>query len=178
MPCPDELTLDLWSADALEPIEAAAVATHVAACAKCTEQQRQWQASDARLRTALDLDQDERAYLASLDLANIWRTRSVRATDWHLGWLALFGVVAAFVAWTLAAPLVDEVLLAASLVGLGNVLLTTVVGLLLSAGQAVIELSTNAALGLSQPLLALLALALLFWSRVRPAAHPLEGVRS
>jgi hypothetical protein len=178
MPCPDELTLDLWSADALEPTEAAAVATHVAACARCTAQQRQQQAASARLRAALDLDQDERAYLASLDLASRWRTRSTRAADSRLGWLALFGVVTAFVAWTLAAPLLDQALTVASLVGLGTVLLTTAVTVLLGASQAVIAFSLNPALGFTQPLLALLALALLFWPRARPAAHHLEGARS
>jgi hypothetical protein len=39
MPCPDELTLELWSADALPPAEASAVAVHVASCARCTAQQ-------------------------------------------------------------------------------------------------------------------------------------------
>jgi hypothetical protein len=131
-----------------------------------------------RLRAALDLDQDERAYLANLDLASTWRTRSAHAMDWHLGLLAVFGVLAAFVAWTLVAPLLDQVLGAASLVGLGTILLTTAVAALLGVGEAAIELSTSPALGLSQPLLVMLALALLLWSRVRPAAHHLEGVRS
>ena len=35
MACPDELTLDLWLANALPSDEAALVATHVHTCATC-----------------------------------------------------------------------------------------------------------------------------------------------
>jgi anti-sigma factor RsiW len=181
MPCPDEVTLDLWSADALDPTKAAAVASHVAGCDSCTAQQRRSHAGTARLRAALDLDQDERAYLATLNLASRWRAQSNRTADRHLGWLALFAVIGAFLAWTLAAPLlgaVGQLLGAASMVGVGTVVLTTVIAVLLGAAQAVIELSLNPALGLSQPLLAVLALALLIWPRVRPASHPIGGVQS
>ena len=36
MACPDELTLDLWLANALPADEAATVAGHVQTCATCT----------------------------------------------------------------------------------------------------------------------------------------------
>jgi hypothetical protein len=178
MSCPDELTLDLWLANALPPDEAATVSAHVAACATCTAQQERWHAISASLQAALDLDQDERAYLAGLDLAATWRTRPAGTTDAPWGWLALVGVVAAFIAWAVAAQSFGLALAAASEVGLDTVLLTTALGLLLGVGQAVIELSTNPALGLAQPLLALLALALLFWPRITSAPHYLQGVHS
>jgi hypothetical protein len=141
--------------------------------------QAQADAASARLRDALRLDDEERAYLASLELATAWRNRSPhRAMQATWGWLALLGVVAAFVAWTLAADSFGAALAAASQVGLGTVLLTTALGLLLGLGEALIALATNPVLGLSQPLLALLALALLFWPRVKPAPHYPQGVRS
>ena len=178
MSCPDELTLDLWLADALPPAEASAVAAHVASCARCTAQQAQWHAAGARLRAALRLDEDERAYLASLELAATWRTRSASTAEAAWGWLALVGVLAAFLAWTVAAQPIGAAVAAALQVGLGTVLLTTALGLLLGVGQALIALATNPVLGLSQPLLILLALALLFWPRLKPAPHHPQGVRS
>jgi anti-sigma factor RsiW len=178
MPCPDELTFDLWCAGALGPAETSAVAAHAAACATCTTQQQRWQAATTRLRAALALDESERAYLAGLDLAAAWRMRPVHAPDVHWGRLALFGVVAAFVAWTVAAQPFGLVLAGANLVGLSSILLTTAFGLVLEVGQLIVDLSTSPALGLSQPLLVLLALALLFWPRPRPAALDPKGVRS
>jgi putative zinc finger protein len=178
MSCPDELTLDLWSGDALPPEEAAKVAEHVASCASCAEQLKRWQVVGARLQAALDLDQDERTYLASLNLADTWRTQSANATEARWGWLALFAVVAAFIAWTVAAQPFGEVLATANQVGLGTVLLTSALELLLGVGQSLIDLSTYPALGLTQPLLALLALALLFWPRITSVPKYLQGVHS
>src|SRR5215471_6545133 len=135
---------------------------------------------DRWLTEALELDQDERAYLASLDLPSTWRDRAATATDWRRGWLALFSVIAAFVAWSVAAQPLGDLLGSAYQVGLSTLLLTTALGLLFGAGQSLIELSTSPALGLSQPLLVLLALALLFWPRIwtKSAPHPMEGVPS
>lgn len=178
MSCPDELTLDLWSGDALPPEEAATVSAHVASCATCAAQQERWQTASARLHVALDLDQDERAYLASLDLATTWRTGAANASDSPWGWVALFGVITAFIAWTVALQPFGELLATANQVGLTTVLVSNALGLVLSAGHSLIDLSTNPALGLSQPLLALIALALLFWPRIRSAPHYLQGVRS
>ena len=178
MPCPDELTLELWSADALAPAEAAAVAAHVATCATCTAQQARGQASAALLRDALQLDADEQTYLASLDLAAPWRARAASPAAAPWGWLALLGVVATFVAWALFAETAGQALALASLVGVSTVLLTTLIELLLSVGQALIALSTNPLLQLSQPLLALLAVALLFLPRRLVAVHHPQGVRS
>jgi hypothetical protein len=178
MSCPDELTLDLWLADALPRDEAATMAAHVASCATCAAQQKRWHAASASIGAALALDQDERAYLASLDLAGTWRTRSAHSTDARWGWLALLGVVSAFIAWTVAAQPFGAVLGTANQVGLSTVLVTNAIGLFLGAVRSLIDVSTNPALGLSKPLLALLALALLFWPRLQAAPHYLQGVRS
>jgi hypothetical protein len=56
-------------------------------------------------------------------------------------------------------------LAAAAQVGVGTVLLHSALGLAFSLGVALLDLIRNPALGLSQPLLALLALALLIWPR-------------
>jgi len=178
MLCPDELTLDLWTAHALPPGEAAAVSAHVSACATCAATQAQSQLLDASLHAAVDLDEDERAYLASLGLSVNWRDRSpnVMAAQW--GWLALFSVVTAYVAWTLAVPAFGGLLNTADQVGLRTFLLTNMVGLLLGVGQFVIAVSTNPALALTQPSLAVLALAVLFWPRIKSAPRHLQGVRS
>ena len=179
MSCPDELTLDLWLADALTPAEATGVAAHVAACPTCSALREQWHATDTSLRAALDLDEDERAYLVGLNLASTWRAQSALATDRTWGWLALFTVLAGFVAWTVAAQPIGQALSALSMVGASTLLLTTAIGLVLHVGRSAIELSTNPALGVIQPLLGMLALGLLFWPRLtKVGPHFGEGVRS
>ena len=85
------------------------------------------------------------------------------APSW--GWIALAGVVAGFAAWLVAAPMFGSAVGAAAQVGLGTLPLDAALGLAFSLGQALLDLIRNPALGLSQPLLALLALALLFWPR-------------
>lgn len=130
------------------------------------------------LRAALDLDPEERAYLASLDLAAAWRTRPNNAPDSAWGWLALIGLVAAFIGWTVAAQPFGDVLAIANYFGLSTVVLTASARLLLDAAMEVFQISTSPALALSQPLLAVLALALLFWPRIKSAPHPLQGVPS
>jgi hypothetical protein len=164
MACPDELTLDLWRADALPSDEAAAVATHVHTCATCAAAEQAAHALDAELHAALALDAEELAYLSGLELASIWRTSpAAAALAW--GWIALAGVVAGFAAWWVAAPMFGSVVAAAVQVGLGTLLLHAALGLVFSLGQALLDLIRNPALGLSRPLLALLALALLVWPR-------------
>jgi anti-sigma factor RsiW len=178
MSCPDDLTLDLWLAHALPSAEASAVAAHVAACPSCTVQQARWQADNLSLRSALELDHDERAYLANLDLATTWRAQAAPSTDARWGWLALLGIITAFIAWTIAAQPFGELLGTANLFGLGTVLLTNAVTLLLGVATSLIDVSTNPALGLAQPLLAVLALTVLFWPRIASAPRYLQGVRS
>ena len=178
MNCPDEVTLDLWLADALTPDEAEAISAHVATCPSCAAQQARWLAASSLLHSALDLDQDERAYLSSLDVAGSWRAASAPAVDPRWGWLALLAVVAAFFTWTVAVQPFSALLDTANQVGLGTVLLSNAGGLLFGAAQTLINLSTNPALSLSQPLLAVLALTLLFWPRITSAPHFLQGVRS
>jgi hypothetical protein len=178
MACPDELTLELWLADALSPGETTSVAEHVANCDLCTTRLEAARAVSSTLKTALELDRDEHAYLASLDLAAAWRASSASPADGRWGWVALIGVVGAFVVWTLALQPFGDVLAIANLVGLSTVVVSTALGLLLGFGETFIEISTNPALGLSQPLLAVLALALLFWPRIKAAPHYFQGVRS
>jgi hypothetical protein len=178
MSCPDELTLDLWSAGALAQPEAETIRAHVGSCANCTMQLERWLAAATSMRAALDLDQSERAYLATLDLGGTWRNQAAPATDSPWGWIALIGVVAAFIAWTVSAQPFGDVFATANQVGLGTFLLTNAVELLLGAVRALIDVSTNPVLALSQPLLAVLALALLFWPRMKSAPQYLEGVRS
>jgi hypothetical protein len=164
MACPDELTLDLWLARALPSDEAAAVAAHVHTCAACVAVQQTAHALDAQLHTALALDAEELAYLSGLELAATWGTsRTPAAVSW--AWIALAGVVAGFAAWFVAAPVFGSVLAAAVQVGVATVLLSAALELAFSLGQALLDLIRNPALGLSQPLLALLALALLLWPR-------------
>jgi len=164
MDCPDELTLDLWLADALPSDEAAAVAAHVRTCATCAAAEGAGQALDVELHAALALDAEERAFLSGLELASTWRTSpSTAAPSW--GWIALAAVVAGFVAWLVAAPTFGSAVAVAVQVGLVTLLLNAALELVFSLGQILLDLIRNPALGLSQPLLALLALALLFWPR-------------
>jgi hypothetical protein len=163
MACPDELTLDLWLADALPSDEAATVGAHVLTCATCLEARRALEGIGGELHAALALDADELAYLSDLALAKNWRTSPAAALSWV--WIALAGVVAGFAAWWVAAPLFGSAIGAAVQVGLGTVLLNAAFGLLFGLGEALLDLIRNPALGLSQPLLALFALALLLWPR-------------
>lgn len=161
MACPDEITLDLWLAHALPPDEAAAIAPHVRACADCRAAEHAAQAFDVELHAALALDPDEVAYVSRLELASNWRADSTTASAW--GWIALVGVVTGFAAWLVAAPMLGAAVGAVMQVGMGSLLVSAALGLLFDLGQALLDLSRNPALGLSQPLLALLALALLAW---------------
>jgi hypothetical protein len=164
MACPDELTLDLWLADALPLHEAASIASHVHTCAICTAAAQAAHALDSDLQAALALDAQELAFLSGLELASTWRPNPTTASlSW--GWIALAGLVAGFAAWWVAAPMFGSVLATAVQVGLGMVPLRAAVGFVFSLGQALLALSQNPALGLSQPVLALLALALLVWPR-------------
>jgi hypothetical protein len=165
MACPDELTLDLWSStDALPPDEAAEVAAHVRTCATCAAAVRAAKALDGELHTALALDTDELAYLRGLELAATWRSSpTAAALSWS--WIALAGVVAGFAAWLAAVQIFGPAIAIAVRVGLGTLVLHTALELVFSLGLALLEVIRNPALGLSQPLLALLALALLVWPR-------------
>jgi hypothetical protein len=164
MACPDELTLDLWLADALPSAEAAAVAAHVRSCATCEAARLSAQVLDRELHTALALDADELAHLSQLELAATWRTSRASAGI-PVGWIALAGVVGGFVAWLVAGPMFSSAAAIAAQVGLVSVLLNAALGLVFGLGQALLEVIRHPALGLSQPLLALLALALLVWPR-------------
>jgi anti-sigma factor RsiW len=162
MACPDELTLDLWLADALPSDEAAAVAAHVRTCATCAAAAQTVHALGTELQAALALDAEELAYLSGLALASPWRTGpAAAALSW--GWIALAGVVGGYAAWLVAAPVFGSLGAAAAHVGLGTVPLHLVLGLVFGLGQALLDLTRHPALGLSQPSLALLALALLVW---------------
>ena len=163
MACPDELTLDLWLADALPPEEAAAIAAHVRTCSACAVSTAAADELGAELHTALALDAEELAFLADLTLAAQWRAATAVSPAWEL--IALVGVVAGFIAWLLVAPVIGPAVSIAVQVGVLSVLVNAFVGLVLGVGQTFLDLIRNPALGWSQPLLALLALALLFWPR-------------
>jgi anti-sigma factor RsiW len=164
MACPDELTLDLWLAGALPSQEAADVATHAHTCATCAAAERAAHALDAEIHAALALDAEELAYLSGLELAASWRVSpAAAALSW--GWIALVGAIAGFAAWLGVAQLFGSAIAAAAQVGLGTLPLDAALGFAFSLGQALLDVSRNPALGLNQPLLALLALALLFWPR-------------
>src|SRR5438132_13552514 len=116
MDSPDELTLDLWLADALPSDEAAALAAHVRTCATCAAAEQGAQALDVKLHAALALDAEERAYLAGLELAAAWHTSpSTAALSW--GWIAPAAVVAGFVASLGAAPTIGPAVAVAYQVG-------------------------------------------------------------
>jgi anti-sigma factor RsiW len=164
MACPDELTLDLWLAGALPPDEAAAVAEHVRGCATCAAVGRSAQALGAELRAALALDADEHAFLSDLALASPWRASpAAAALPW--GWLALAGVVGGYLAWLVAAPALGAAAATALQVVLGTAPLYLALGSAFDLGWGLLDLIRHPALGLSQPSLALLALALLLWPR-------------
>jgi anti-sigma factor RsiW len=163
MACPDELTLDLWLAGALPSDEGAAVAAHVRTCAACAAAEQAAHALETELHAALALDAEELAYLSGLGLASRWRTSPAAALSW--GWIALAGVVGGYAAWLVAAPVFGSAVAAAAPVGLGTVPLHLAIGLVFGLGQALLDVIRHPALGLSQPLLALLALALLVWPR-------------
>ena len=160
MACPDELTLDLWLADALPSDAAATIAAHVPSCPTCLEATRALDGFGAELHTALALDAEELQYLSGLKLASTWRTAPA-APSW--AWIALLGVVTGFAAWFVAAPVIGPAVAVAVQVGAFTVLLNAALGLVVGFGQALLDVIRSPALGLAQPLLALLALALLFW---------------
>jgi hypothetical protein len=163
MACPDELTLDLWLANALPACEASSVAAHVRTCDACAAALQHAQSFGAELHHALALDATERGYLAELQLAAPWQARA--ATDPAWGWVVVAAVVASFIAWLAAAPLVGSIVGLAAQIGIATVLLNAALVLAFGAGQALFDLIRNPALGWSQPLLALLALLLLVWPR-------------
>src|SRR4051794_37868985 len=104
MACPDELTLDLWLANALSFEEAALVAAHVSACGACAAAVHVIQTFESELHTGLALDTAELAFLSGQELTRTWHPSAAGGTvSWS--WIALFGVVAAFAAWFVAAPL-------------------------------------------------------------------------
>ena len=164
MACPDELTLDLWLADALPADEAAGIAAHVRTCAACAAAQQAAHTLGAHLGAALSLDADELAYLSGVQLAAPWRTSSA-ATAPSWGWIALAFVVGGYAAWSAAASLFGPAAGVVAQVGLGTLPLALALDFLFSLGQALVDLARHPALGLSQPLLALFALALLAWPR-------------
>ncbi|HEY2977305.1 MAG TPA: hypothetical protein VGJ35_05000, partial [Burkholderiaceae bacterium] len=134
MACPDELTLDLWLADALHSDEAAAIAAHVLTCSACREARQAFEAVGAELHSALDLDAEEVAYLSGLRLAETWRgAAATPALSW--GWITLVGVVAGFAAWVVAAPVIGPAVALVLQIGLLTVVMNAAFGLLFAVGQ-------------------------------------------
>src|SRR5438477_1414595 len=142
MACPDDLTLDLWLADALSSEEAAVVARHVATCAACAVSTQAARTLANDLHVALGLDTNELAYVADLQLARTWRTASAASPPWW-GWIAVVGVVAGFIAWLAVGPTFSWVFGLAMQVGVGSVLINAALGLAFTVGQAFLELIRN-----------------------------------
>lgn len=164
MTCPDELTLELWLADALPPDEAETVAAHVRGCAACAAVEAPARALGVALHAALQLDDDERMHLAGLGLAEQWRTSSSSSASFW-GGLALAVVVGAYVAWLVASPVLGPVAAVAARVSLGTAPLSLLFDLIGGVGPPLVDLVRHPSLGLTQPLLAALAIALLIWPR-------------
>jgi len=167
MACPDELSLDLWRAGALPAEEAAAVAAHTRGCQACQAAGAAAERLGVELAAALMLDAGERAYLSGLDLAAPWRAApaapAAAAAAW--GWIALAGTVAGYLAWSAASSALGPAAGEIALVGLGAAPLELALAPLVEGGWALLELSSQPALGLAEPLLALIAIALLAWPR-------------
>jgi hypothetical protein len=164
MACPDELTLDLWLAEALPSDEAASVSAHVRTCVVCAAAETAARAFEADMHSALSLDAEELAVVSALNLPRTWRaTETNQSPAW--GWIALGAAIGGFIAWLAVRPLLDPVVATAFQIGLGPVLLNATLTVVLSGGQAIFDVIRNPALSLAQPLLALLALALLMWPK-------------
>jgi len=175
MACPDELTLDLWQAGALRPDDAATVGAHASTCQACTATLERWQALDVELHGALSLDHDEQAYLDGLKLPAAWRPEHAPAGA--AVWLTLLAIPAVCLAWFVAAPFAAQAWAAAAQVGVGTILVRSLLGVLLGVGEAVLALSRGPLVGSSQLALALLAVALLAWPR-RLARQPAMSIFS
>jgi hypothetical protein len=118
--------------------------------------------AEPSLRSALKLSADEHDYLMSLDLAGRWRQQPAGASAWW-GWGSLTSALATFGAWWLAAPLVGQLVDAASWTGLNVLLLRSLLMLGVSVGEALFALATSPALTYALAVLTLVAIALLAW---------------
>jgi hypothetical protein len=162
MACPDDVTLDFWLAEALPFEEAAAVAAHVRTCPTCSGAQDAAAQIGAELHAALALDADEVAYLSRLDLASSWNPHPVAAAPaWT--WIVFACAIGGFAAWLMATQLFGSAMSVAAQVGLGTLPVYSAVTALFSVGQALVDVIRSPALGLTQPLLAAFAVALLVW---------------
>ena len=170
MPCPNDLTRDLWLVGALPPEDTTRLADHVAGCPTCEADALAARHLDRALSAALALDSAELAYLDSLDLARRWRTAAQPALWWS--WLALLTTLATLMVWSLAGPVARPVLDLLIRTGLGVVLGRALVVALWRLDQALLTLAASPLLAYSLPLLALLGLALLAWPR-RPETSPI-----
>ena len=163
MPCPDDLTLDLWLADALPAAESARLTTHLTDCPSCQAAVEASRRADQALSAALALDAEELAYLEGLNLARQWRTAPQPAAWWH--WLLFLGTLVSFAAWSVAGPLARPALDLMVRTGLGVVLARGLLETLARLVEAVLVLAASPLLVYSLPLLAILGLILLAWPR-------------
>src|SRR4051812_45945392 len=135
MPCPDELTMELWLADLLVGREADEIELHLAACADCQARVENGRGELAGLRTALAPDYDELLFLVGLDLPGRWQ-RSTSAA-W-LGGLALVVALGGLATWVLAEPIVATAFSLAEWAGLGSVLLQASLSAAWAGGAALL----------------------------------------
>lgn len=163
MPCPDELALALWLAEALPAAEAAGLLEHLAHCPTCEASVLAIRSADQALSAALALDANELAYLECLNLVGPWRA-AARPTAWWY-WLVFLGSLASFAIWSMAGPLARPALDLVTRTSLGVVLARGLLETLARLVEAVRVLAASPLLGYSLPLLAVLGLILLAWPR-------------
>lgn len=159
MPCPDDVTLELWLAEALPAGEQAEIARHLEGCADCHERALASRHEAGALTAALALGEDELAFLAGADLAGRWRPAGQPAPWW--GWCALLVTLGSVASWALAWPLVARALEQAGRAGLGSVVLQALLGALWALGTGSFTIGAGPLTGSMLALLGLIGLALL-----------------
>jgi hypothetical protein len=132
-------------------------------------------AFDADLRSALTLDADESAYLATLNLSTAWQTASAPPADWpkRLTWLSLAFVAATMGTWLVAVPLLTPLLDLLAQLGAGAILLRLLLSVLWTAGESLLVLASHPSLGFAIPALAVIGLLLLAWPRSLTRTNPI-----
>ena len=131
-------------------------------------------AFDADLRSALTLDANERAYLATLNVSTAWQTASAPA-EWpkRLTWLSLAFVAATVGTWLVAVPLLAPLLDLLAQLGAGTIVLRLLLSVLWTAGESLLALATHPSIGFAIPALAVIGLLLLAWPRSLSRTNPI-----
>ena len=161
MPCPDDLTRDLWLVGALPSDKAVRLTDHVAECPTCGASARATRQVDQALVTALALDAAELAYLGGLNLTRRWQAAALPILWWS--WLAFLATLATFAIWSFAGPVAQAALEILLRTGLGVILGRTLLATLSQVDHTLLALAASPLIAYSLPLLALLGLVLFAW---------------